>query len=108
MLKSHSGGWTSVVGYKHFLTAVLLLEANFQLLGRGQLTGQVRQFGRMSSKLTDCPCLEWEIIDLALNAYSKVGVALYSTLGKDAVGAFLSYRPYYILILSLRVYVRNL
>ncbi|PVF93682.1 acetyl-CoA synthetase-like protein [Serendipita vermifera] len=29
---------------------------------------------------------EWQLIDLALSAYSKVGVALYSTLGKDAVG----------------------
>ncbi|KAG8793867.1 hypothetical protein FRC16_010800 [Serendipita sp. 398] len=29
---------------------------------------------------------EWQLIDLALAAYNKVGVALYSTLGRDAVG----------------------
>lgn len=29
---------------------------------------------------------EWQIVDLALHAYSKVGVSLYDTLGKDAVG----------------------
>ncbi|OSX65186.1 hypothetical protein POSPLADRAFT_1065120 [Postia placenta MAD-698-R-SB12] len=28
---------------------------------------------------------EWQIVDLALHAYSKVGVSLYDTLGKDAV-----------------------
>ncbi|KAL5529253.1 hypothetical protein ACEPAG_5238 [Sanghuangporus baumii] len=28
---------------------------------------------------------EWQIIDLALHAYAKVGVSLYDTLGKDAV-----------------------
>lgn len=30
--------------------------------------------------------LEWQIIDLALQAYGKVGVSLYDTLGKDSVG----------------------
>lgn len=29
---------------------------------------------------------EWQLIDLALAAYSKVGVALYSTLGRNSVG----------------------
>jgi hypothetical protein len=29
---------------------------------------------------------EWQVIDLALHAYQKVGVSLYDTLGKDAVG----------------------
>jgi long-chain acyl-CoA synthetase len=33
---------------------------------------------------------EWVIVDLALNAYGKVGVSLYDTLGNDAVGAFVS------------------
>ncbi|OCB84221.1 acetyl-CoA synthetase-like protein [Sanghuangporus baumii] len=28
---------------------------------------------------------EWQIIDLALHAYAKVGVSLYDTLGKDSV-----------------------
>lgn len=30
--------------------------------------------------------IEWQLIDLALAAYSKVGVALYSTLGRNSVG----------------------
>ncbi|TFK88691.1 acetyl-CoA synthetase-like protein [Polyporus arcularius HHB13444] len=29
-------------------------------------------------------CANWQIIDLALQAYGKVGVSLYDTLGKDA------------------------
>ena len=32
------------------------------------------------------PNLEWQIVDLALHAYKKVGVSLYDTLGKDSVG----------------------
>ncbi|KAH9934808.1 acetyl-CoA synthetase-like protein [Fomitopsis serialis] len=28
---------------------------------------------------------EWQLVDMALHAYAKVGVALYDTLGKDAV-----------------------
>lgn len=31
---------------------------------------------------------EWQFVEWALNAYQKVGVSLYDTLGKDAVGAF--------------------
>lgn len=31
-------------------------------------------------------CTEWQVIDTALHAYSMVGVSLYDTLGKDAVG----------------------
>lgn len=30
---------------------------------------------------------EWQVVDLALHAYKKVGVSLYDTLGKDSVGA---------------------
>lgn len=30
--------------------------------------------------------LEWQLIDLAVHAYQKVGVSLYDTLGPDAVG----------------------
>jgi long-chain acyl-CoA synthetase len=33
---------------------------------------------------------EWVIVELALNAYGKVGVSLYDTLGDEAVGAFAS------------------
>lgn len=33
---------------------------------------------------------EWVIVELALNAYGKVGVSLYDTLGDDAVGAFVT------------------
>lgn len=33
---------------------------------------------------------EWQVIDLSLHAYGKVGVSLYDTLGPDAVGAYLS------------------
>ncbi|KIM57625.1 hypothetical protein SCLCIDRAFT_1219315 [Scleroderma citrinum Foug A] len=29
---------------------------------------------------------EWQLVDLALQAYGKVGVSLYDTLGKDSVG----------------------
>ncbi|EPQ58395.1 acetyl-CoA synthetase-like protein [Gloeophyllum trabeum ATCC 11539] len=29
---------------------------------------------------------EWQIIDLALHAYKKIGVSLYDTLGRDSVG----------------------
>ena len=29
---------------------------------------------------------EWQLLDCALHAYGKVGVALYDTLGKDSVG----------------------
>lgn len=29
---------------------------------------------------------EWQVIDTALHAYGKIGVSLYDTLGKDAVG----------------------
>lgn len=34
--------------------------------------------------------LEWLLVELALNAYGKVGVSLYDTLGDEAVGAFAS------------------
>lgn len=33
---------------------------------------------------------EWVIVELALNAYGKVGVSLYDTLGDEAVGTFAS------------------
>lgn len=33
---------------------------------------------------------EWVVIELALNAYAKVGVSLYDTLGDEAVGTSLS------------------
>lgn len=29
---------------------------------------------------------EWQIVDIALQTYGKVGVSLYDTLGKDSVG----------------------
>lgn len=60
---------------------------------------------------------EWQFVEWALNAYQKVGVSLYDTLGKDAVGAFflVSYGKVQILndiILSInsvynRVHVRD-
>ncbi|CCL99155.1 uncharacterized protein FIBRA_01170 [Fibroporia radiculosa] len=34
---------------------------------------------------------EWQIIDLALHAYAKVGVGLYDTLGKDSVEYILNH-----------------
>jgi hypothetical protein len=38
---------------------------------------------------------EWVLVELALNAYGKVGVSLYDTLGDEAVGAFASLKcPY--------------
>lgn len=37
------------------------------------------------------------VIELALNAYAKVGVSLYDTLGNEAVGTF----PRAVLILEL-------
>ena len=38
---------------------------------------------------------EWLLVELALNAYGKVGVSLYDTLGDEAVGAFASLKcPY--------------
>jgi hypothetical protein len=37
---------------------------------------------------TDNKEIEWQLIDLALSAYNKVGVPLYSTLGKDSTGQF--------------------
>lgn len=42
---------------------------------------------------------EWQFVEWALNAYQKVGVSLYDTLGKDAVGEFLfvSHAKVYIL-----------
>lgn len=39
-------------------------------------------------RLTRLIYAEWQIIDTALHAYSKVGVSLYDTLGKDAVGEY--------------------
>lgn len=41
------------------------------------------------SNLLTCKT-EWVIVELALNAYGKVGVSLYDTLGDEAVGAFVS------------------
>lgn len=35
---------------------------------------------------------ECVIVELALNAYGKVGVTLYDTLGDEAVGAFVKQR----------------
>lgn len=29
---------------------------------------------------------EWQIVDIALHCYKKVGVSLYDTLGKESVG----------------------
>ncbi|KAH9851919.1 acetyl-CoA synthetase-like protein [Lenzites betulinus] len=31
-------------------------------------------------------CPNWQVVDLALQAYAKVGVSLYNTLGKDSAG----------------------
>lgn len=51
--------------------------------------------GNLKEILIDVSCvvrhdvfqkLEWQLIDIALHAYGKVGVSLYDTLGKDAVG----------------------
>lgn len=30
--------------------------------------------------------IDWQVIDLSLQAYGKVGVSLYDTLGKDSAG----------------------
>ncbi|KAI0748011.1 acetyl-CoA synthetase-like protein [Daedaleopsis nitida] len=32
-------------------------------------------------------CPNWQVVDLSLQAYDKVGVSLYDTLGKDSAGA---------------------
>ncbi len=51
------------------------------------------------------------VVELALNAYGKVGVSLYDTLGDEAVGAFASLNGRTHLELtsiSLRVYVRSM
>lgn len=45
---------------------------------------------------------EWELIDMALNAYSKVGVALYSTLGKDAVEYIINHSEITIVFVAAR------
>ncbi len=35
-----------------------------------------------------CPrAIDWQVVDLSLQAYGKVGVSLYDTLGKDSAGA---------------------
>ena len=62
------------------------LEAEiFRLLEHGRSIDRVR--------IQPCPPrshlilgTEWQLVDLALAAYNKVGVALYSTLGRNAVG----------------------
>jgi hypothetical protein len=41
---------------------------------------------RLGTKQSLSP--EWQIIDLALQAYGFVGVSLYDTLGKDSVGTY--------------------
>lgn len=33
-----------------------------------------------------CGLTDWQVVDLALQAYAKVGVSLYNTLGKDSAG----------------------
>jgi len=36
---------------------------------------------------------EWQVIDFSLHLYGLVNVALYESLGPDAVGALQSVRP---------------
>ena len=33
----------------------------------------------------------WQVVDLAVQAYGFCSVSLYDTLGKDAVGAYITY-----------------
>jgi long-subunit acyl-CoA synthetase (AMP-forming) len=40
-------------------------------------------FGKLSTYRLD---KEWQVIDLATQAYKKVSVSLYDTLGQDSVG----------------------
>jgi long-chain acyl-CoA synthetase len=50
---------------------------------------------------------EWQIVDLAVQAYGLVGVSLYDTLGKDSVGTSThsDSRQYSSIRLSHRIYV---
>ena len=34
---------------------------------------------------------DWQVVDLSLQAYGKVGVSLYDTLGKDSAGASITF-----------------
>ncbi|KAG8791173.1 hypothetical protein FRC17_008790, partial [Serendipita sp. 399] len=45
---------------------------------------------------------EWQLVDLALAAYSKVGVALYSTLGRNAVEYIINHSAITMVFLSAR------
>jgi long-chain acyl-CoA synthetase len=55
--------------------------ALFQMFGKGQLGGgEMETVGIWSQNRP-----EWQVIDIALQAYGKVGVSLYDTLGKDSV-----------------------
>jgi long-chain acyl-CoA synthetase len=36
-------------------------------------------------------CAEWQVVDLGVETYGMTSVALYDTLGKDAVGEYVDY-----------------
>ena len=91
----------------------------WQLWGSGVKTGQVRLFPwSLGTSLTQFRLMfrlygtnyftEWQVIDTALHAYSMVGVSLYDTLGKDAVGTSdVIYQIYCSLIFVIfRIHVR--
>ncbi|CAG7853254.1 Long-chain-fatty-acid--CoA ligase 5; AltName: Full=Long-chain acyl-CoA synthetase 5; Short=LACS 5 [Serendipita indica DSM 11827] len=45
---------------------------------------------------------EWQLVDLALSAYNKVGVALYSTLGRNAVEYIINHSEITIVFVAAR------
>ena len=64
-------------------------------------------FGRTLTRFS----IDWFIVDLAMQAYGKVTVALYDTLGDDSVGApsFLADPdscPLYFYRIHVRIYVQ--
>ena len=54
---------------------------------------------------------ECVLVELALNAYGKVGVTLYDTLGDEAVGAFVRHKDWIhpeLTLIPLRIHVRSI
>ena len=68
------------------LKMVCWVVASLILLDCGVRTGQVRMFQNYFG-VGACPeyLTEWQIIDQAVAAYSRVTVSLYDTLGPDVV-----------------------
>ena len=109
MLRLANAGGTSGVPSSFCGSRAGLAAAISRPSASGARTGQVRRVYSHTVVRTDTRP-EWQIVDLAAQAYSKVSVSLYDTLGPDAVGGSRIYRTldFADVYFGIRIHVRSL